>query len=117
MGWTRVDAVGQLGTERRDRRDCSIGLVRSLNRLAVYTCVIDPPPINFRLDGSLRCTTIRLCTADNRCLRPSCAWHINDLRSTQGRKVVNWGKDNLQIFLFLSDTIGKREREKSIRVK
>lgn len=35
MGWTRVDAVGQLDG-RRDRRDCSIGLVRSLNRLTVY---------------------------------------------------------------------------------
>lgn len=83
MGWTRVDAVGQLNG-RRDRRDCSIGLVRSLNR--TYTCVIDPPPINFRLDGSLRCTTIRLCTADNRCLRASCAWHINDLRSIRAKR-------------------------------
>lgn len=79
MGWTRADAVGRL--ERSQR------LLDWISAFAKpYTCVIDPTPINFRLDGSLRCTTIRLCTADNRCLPASCAWHINDLYA----RSMNW---------------------------
>lgn len=32
----------------------------------IYSRVIDPAAINFRLDGSLRCATIWLCMANNR---------------------------------------------------
>lgn len=65
-----IDAIGGSGNGR-DRRDCLIGLVCSLNRLAAIRPSrspplpphppfhIDPWTINFRLDDGLRCTSTR----------------------------------------------------------
>lgn len=57
---TCIDAIARSGNGR-DRRDCLIGLVCSLNRPAAIppSSGIDRRTINFRLDDGLRCTSTR----------------------------------------------------------